>query len=101
MAFISTKTSWGVACTISDATAAANVVFSPGSFINVGAICCGGAATTDIITVTDAAGNYLFKGAALVGQSSNITFAPPVRVDGLKVGIAGATTGWCSIYLAS
>jgi len=97
MAFIATKTSWGIACTISAATAAANSVEVAGTPVRIVSIVAGGAATTDIITVTDAAGNKIFVGSALVGNSTNVNFATPVIADGLKVGFAGATTGWCSI----
>lgn len=100
MAFNTSRTSWGVACTIDTSTAAGNIVVGKGTMIPVSAIVCGGAATTDIVTVTDFAGNKLWQGCALVGQSDKITFTPPANVDGLKVGIAGATTGWCSIYYA-
>jgi hypothetical protein len=93
------KTSWGLYATCSAGTSVPVVVSTEN--IAISAIVCGGAATTDIITVQDLSGKYLWKGAALVGQASSFTPAEPIRVEGLMIGAAGATTGWCSVYYAS
>jgi hypothetical protein len=99
MAFVTSVKPWGIACTINTGTAAGNVVTTDN--VNVGMIICGGAATTDIITVSDGAGTLVWQGCALVGQSDSVTFPTGQRFSGITVGIAGATTGWCNIIYAS
>ena len=51
MALVTSTKPWGIAVTINTSTAADNVVLEKGNTINLGAIICGGAATTDIITI--------------------------------------------------
>lgn len=100
MAFVTSVKPWGIACTINTATAADNVVVAKGTNVKIGAIICGGDATTDITTVSDAGGTKLWQGCALVGQSDSITFPIGKTLDGVLVGFAGATTGWCNIVYA-
>ena len=100
MAFVTATTAWGIACTINTATAADNVVVAKSVPIKVGAIVCGGAATTDITTVKDGDGNKVWQGCALVGQSNSIVFPKSQTLNGIWVGFAGATTGWCNIIYA-
>jgi hypothetical protein len=97
MAFVTSVKPWGIACSINTGTAADNVVVAKGTNIKVGALICGGAATTDIITVKDGAENTVWQGAALVGKSDSIVFPKGQMLDGILVGFAGATTGWCNI----
>ena len=103
MANVNTKKPWGVACTINTATAAAalNVVYPKGTAVRIGAIVLGGAATTDRITITEADGTMVYRGCALVGQTDKITFPTTVYLDGMCVGFAGATTGFCNIFFSN
>ena len=98
------KTQWGYFCTCSAGTAAAGAattkIVPKGTHLSVQAIACGGAATTDITTVQDGNGKQVFKGAAVVNTLNSLSFSDPIRVDGLTLGFAGATTGYCSIYLS-
>ena len=102
MAVIGTEAGWGMACTCTGGTSANEVIVKRDTQVQVAALICGGAATTDIITVADGSGKMLWKGAALVGQTNNITFGnQPVRMDGLMVSCAGATTGWVNVIYAT
>jgi len=103
MANVNTVKPWGLACTINTATAAAstNVIYGKGSPLRVSVIVCGGAATTDIIRVTEADGTQIYQGCALVGQSDKIFFPEPIYLDGLCVGFSGATTGFCNIFYSN
>lgn len=102
MAIDATRTSWGYAVTCTGGTAAATVIVPAGTPLQLQAIVVTGAATTDIVTVTDAAGNLIFRAnAPSTSGSTSITFPGYIRPEGLKVGIAGATTGWCSIFLGT
>lgn len=90
-------TSWGFAVTCTGGTAVATQVTA--NRVLLSGIAVTGAATTDIVTVTDLAGNFIFRGvAANISGSATLSLAKPVPVIGLKVGVAGATTGWCSIF---
>ena len=101
MAFVGTQTAWGYYCTITSATAAGNVLVAKGTRVMISGISVCGAATTDIVTVSDGDGNILFKAASAgTNGSTSLTLAGPITVDGITVGIAGATTGFCSIYVA-
>ena len=100
MAFVTSKKAWGIACTINTGTAADNVVVANKVPVKLGAFICGGAATTDIITVSDGAGDQIWQGAALVGKSDSIVFPRGKTFHGILVGIAGATTGWCNLVYA-
>lgn len=98
MAIVGAKTAFGYVVTCTSGTATATTITTDSVLLS--GICMAGAATTDIVTVTDKNSNFIFQGAALVGQSATLSLAAPVRVEGLMVGIAGATTGKCSIFLA-
>ena len=100
MALVTSTKAWGIAVTINTATAAANVVVANKVPIQIGAIICGGAATTDIITVSDGAGDRVWQGCALVGKSDSIVFPRGKTLHGITVGFAGATTGWCNLVYA-
>lgn len=97
-------TQWGLSCTCSGGTAAAGAatttIVSKGTVLNIQAIACGGAATTDITVVTDITGKKIFQGAAIVNTLDSITFPKGLISDGLILGFAGATTGFCNIYLS-
>lgn len=101
MSIDTTKTAFGFALTCTGGTAAATVVSGAelGKRIRVSGIICGGAATTDITTVTDANGVVIFVGAGTISVPFQTSWASPVSFDGLKVGIAGATTGYCNIFV--
>jgi len=102
MAVIGTERTWGLACTCTGGTSAAEPIVGRGANIAISAIVCGGAATTDIVTVYDGSGNLFWQGCSVVNSTENITFGNnPPRLDGLKVGCAGATTGWVNIIFAS
>ena len=101
MALVTSLKDWGIAVSINTATAADNVVSPKGTSVRVGAIVCGGVATTDRITVKDGSGDMIWQGAALVGQSDSIVFTDGQRLDGITVGFAGATTGWCNLIYAT
>lgn len=100
MAIEAAQTSWGIAVTCTSGTAAATLVTSkPDTRVRLSGILMTGAATTDIVTVTDGAGNLIFSGvAAATSGSYSLVLADSVPVLGLKVGIAGATTGKCAIF---
>jgi hypothetical protein len=93
------RTSWGFAVRCSSGTAVPAIVTNPEENLCIQGIACAGAASTDITTVQDGAGNLVFLGAPIVNNLHSITFPSGIRVDGLKIGFAGATTGSCMIYL--
>ena len=97
MAFVKSEKAWGLACTINTATAADNVAVDLKAPVKVGAIICGGAATTDITTIKDGYGDRIWQGCATVGTSNSIVFPQGKTLHGIWVGFAGATTGWCNI----
>ena len=103
LAEVRTK-SFGLYCTCSGGTAAAGdattTIVPSGTRVKIQAIVCGGAATTDITTVHDASGIPLFKGAAAINTLNGVTFPCGLEADGLQVGFAGATTGYCNIFYA-
>lgn len=90
------QTSFGFVITCSTGTSVPVTVVK-GSLKIVG-IACGGAATTDIITVNDGNGILLFKNTAVINQMASLPLGGPIRVMGLQIGFAGATTGFCNIY---
>ena len=100
MALVQSTKAWGIAVTINTGTAADNVVLAGKTSIKLGAIICGGAATTDIITVKDGDGSKVWQGCALVGKSDSIVFPKGKTFNGILVGFAGATTGWCNLVYA-
>lgn len=99
MAIDAVKTMFGYAVTCTGGTAVATVIENKGTIVNIAGITIIGAATTDIVTVSDFDGNMIFKNCALgTSNSATISFATPIRTDGLKVRVEGATTGWCTIF---
>lgn len=90
------QTSFGFVITCSTGTSIPVNVYN-GSLKIVG-IACGGAATTDIITINDGNGILLFKNTAVINQMASLPLGGPIRVQGIQVGFAGATTGFCTIY---
>lgn len=99
MAIDAAKTSYGYAITCTGGTAAASVVEKKEVSVSIVGILMTGAATTDIVTVTDWDGNLIFKGVAQnTGGSASMNICRPIRVNGLRVGVAGATTGWVTIF---
>ncbi len=103
MSVDTTKTAFGFALTCTGGTATATIVSGAevGKRIYVSGIVCGGAATTDITTVTDGNGVVVLVAAGTLSIPFQTSWATPVNFDGLKVGIAGATTGYCNIFVAS
>lgn len=104
MAGIDTATtSWGFAVTCTSGTAASTLITANAtSRVLLSGIMFTGAATTDIGTVSDGAGNLIFSAAAPTTSGNiSLTLAKPVPVVGLKVGIAGATTGKFAIFIAN
>jgi len=99
MALVTSEKAWGIAVTINTATAADNIVVGCKKPTKLCSIICGGAATTDIITVKDGDSNLIWQGCALVGQSDYLTIPSPTGKTfyGILVGFAGATTGWCNL----
>lgn len=93
-----TQTAWGYSITCTSGTAVPAVVVAKGTRLKIAGIACGGAATTDITTVQDANGKQIFKGSAIVNTEDRLRIAAPIHVDGLAVGFAGATTGYCTIF---
>lgn len=100
MAAVLVQTAWGYSITCTGGTAVTAVVVSKSTRLKIAAIACGGAATTDIITVSDANGVLVFSGAAVVNTMSSISPSEPITTDGLGVSFAGATTGYCNIFLS-
>jgi len=103
MALDAARTTFGYAITCTGGTAAAQVIVGPtntgNQIVQINGIYMTGAATTDIVTVTDFSGNCIFRSCATnTNGGAWITFNPAIRVDGLKVGVAGATSGWCTIF---
>lgn len=106
MANVVTETAYGyvVSCTGGTGVPAALLVPKGGdqsSSIKIVGIACGGAATTDITTVNDGQGNSLFKGSAIVNTMATLALGGAINVRGLQVGFAGATTGYCIIYITN
>jgi hypothetical protein len=97
MAIESARTAYGYVVTCTSGTATSTLITD--TPVHLAGICVAGAATTDIITVTDKNGKFVYQGCALVGQSASLSLGGTVRVEGLMVGMAGATTGKCSIFL--
>jgi hypothetical protein len=100
MAIAVVQKSWGYAVTCSSGTAVPAIAIPKDTAIRIIAIVCGGAATTDITTVTDASGTQLMKGSAIINTVFTLAPGFPITVDGLQVGFAGATTGYCNIFVA-
>ena len=94
------QTSWGYVVTCTSGTSVPTVLVKPGTRLSVNAIVCGGAATTDITTVQDANGRSVFVGSSIVNTMDKFAPCQPIFMDGLAVGFAGATTGYCNIFLA-
>lgn len=100
MASALSQKSWGYVVTCTGGTSVPNVLVPAGTRIAVSAIVCGGAATTDITLVQDSGLTTVFSGAAVVNTMDKFVPAQPILMDGLAVGFAGATTGYCNIFLA-
>jgi Flp pilus assembly secretin CpaC len=111
MAVIGTLTQTGLYCTCTGGTAApalvtlgttGKVAVSNGQSLRIVGVASGGAATTDICTVQDGSGNFVFVGASSVLNAVNsVQLGGAIRVTGLQVGFAGSTTGYCMIYFAA
>lgn len=97
-----TQTTYGYVVLSSGGTAVAssNVIVAKGTRVRVSGIMIAGAATTDIITVTDARGRLVCYGAAATSGIASFCPCTPAELDGLAVGAAGATTGQCVVFLA-
>lgn len=101
---IETQWGWYVTCTggtgspqyLSQTVGGSGVI--PTQSIKLAGISCGGAATTDIITVQDGEGVLLYQGAAVINTVISLPLGGPIRVSGLQVGFAGATSGFCILY---
>jgi hypothetical protein len=101
MALTITQAAWGYCISCSGGTTVPVLISaSPNDSIKIAGIACGGAATTDITTIQDAQGNLVFKGASVVNTMNTLPLAAPVRLTGLYVGFAGATTGYCNVYIS-
>jgi hypothetical protein len=98
MAVIGTKTAFGMVFTCTGGTAASAVIVPKNTSLRVVGVSFAGAATTDIVTISDADGNFFAKGMGSTGMNPNISFALPVRIDGIQVAMAGATTGIAVVY---
>jgi hypothetical protein len=108
MAIDAARTEWGYCITCTGGTAVTTEVVGlimypnathGGRYVQICGIAMTGAATTDKVTVTDGHGNWIWSGvAANTNGSQSISFPIPIRVEGFRVGIAGATTGWCAVY---
>lgn len=99
-----TQTSWGYSVLSSGgtATAALTTVAVKGVRLQVIGVVIAGAASTDIITVTDANNVQVLLGACTdINKPLIAAFPKPIVLDGLKVGAAGATTGSCCIFLSN
>jgi hypothetical protein len=109
---LTTVTSWGYSVLASDgtATAALTTIVPKGTRVKVSAIVVGysvTATTADFYTVTDgnnvtlmtAAG--MASGVAVSFTPTVVCFSQPIEMDGIKVGAAGATTGYCSIFTSN
>lgn len=99
----STVTSWGYSVLSSGgtATAALTTVVNRNNRLRISGIVIAGAASTDIITVTDANNVQIVLGACTdINHPFIASFPNPIVTDGLKVGAAGATTGSCCIFLS-
>lgn len=100
------ETQWGyyVTCTggtgtpVSLSTTVGGNGVIPTQSIKLAGISCGGAATTDIVTIQDGEGVLLYQGAAVVNTVISLPLGGPIRVTGIQVGFAGATTGYCILY---
>lgn len=108
----STQTAWGFSVVSSGGTALSSLtsIVPKGIRLKVSAIaiCYPVSATTaDTMTVADGDNVRLFSstgnasGVAVQFSPTVIEFPRPITVDGLRVGAAGATTGYCSIFLAN
>lgn len=93
-----TKRSYGIVFTCTSGTAAAVTLLPATERLRVTGIHFAGAATTDIITINDAAGSFVAVGFGGSVSNNNISFAEPISLDGIQVGIAGATTGKAVVY---
>ena len=99
MAAETTKTAYGYVFTCTSGTAVTASVVAKGTSLKVSGIHFVGAATSDIVTVYDGDGKLFIKGYGGTGLSNhNMSFAHPVRVEGLQIAFAGATTGACVVF---
>lgn len=103
MAAIATKTAYGYVLSCTGGTAVTAVVLpkmnNGGTSIQVCAVHFAGANTADIITISDGDGKTFLNGYGGTGLSNhNMSFAKPVRMDGIGVSFAGATTGIAVIF---
>lgn len=103
---IQTQTGFYVTCTggtgvpVALQNSAGTILVSPNSSIRIVGIASGGANTADVCTVQDGEGNFIFTGASSVLNAVNsLQLGGSIRVTGLQVGFAGATTGYCMIYI--
>ncbi len=96
----STETQWGFYVTCTGGTGAPVTIpgIKQGQSLKLAGISCGGASTTDIVTVQDANGILLYQGAAVVNTVISLPLGGPIRVQGIQVGFAGATSGFCILY---
>jgi hypothetical protein len=100
--FTATKTSWGLAVSVTGGTVATTLVVLPkGNSVNVKGLYMHGEATTDIFTIMDGSGNIVAKVAS--GTKSDIPKSVPlygVRLNGIQLTHGGVTsTGLMSIFL--
>lgn len=103
MAAIATRTAYGYVLSCTGGTAVTAVVLpkmnNGGVSIQVSGVHFAGAATSDIIVISDGDGNRFLSGYGGTGLSNhNMSFAKPVRMDGIGVSFAGATTGVAVIF---
>jgi hypothetical protein len=99
MAVIATKTMYGIVFTCSGGTAVLANIIPKDTVLNVSGVHFAGANTADIVTIKDADGNLFAQGYGGTGLSNhNISFAEPVRINGVSVAAAGATTGVAILY---
>ena len=78
---------------------AGTFLVAPTQSVKIAGISCGGAATTDIVTVNDGEGNLIYNGAvATPGTLISLPLGGAIRVVGISVGFQGATSGYCIIY---
>ena len=96
---IGTRTSFGYVFTCTGGTAVTATIVPRDVSLEVLGVHFAGANTADIVTIYDGDGNLFAKGYGGTGLSNhNLTFAKSVRINGVQVAAAGATTGVAILY---